>query len=342
MWRGEGEGGKKKEKGKEEKRKEETRKGKEKKRKEKKRKRREKKKRRERKKRKEKRKKEKKKKKKKKKIKRKKEKKKNKEKRRKEKKRKEKKRKEKKKRKQGTTHTEFEVMLVGQRVGDALNQRYGGQDLLAHQIHSRLHGGRVVFGERAHGDLAGRVPGGVKFGDGGLDVGQAVKALPLPDGVDIGAEDAVPCLAKRGVLVAHKAMEGGASRLEQRQALDGRLDDEASAAPESDLDIAGLGAVAEEGVRVRLVVNHHTHPAMRNDPDVDGVDVRIMRGEMGREDAPKSLWRRDRILLGQHCQISLVSPLLVGTTLSRRGQHESGLHMHVYMYIMSRSIYTYT
>ena len=178
----------------------------------------------------------------------------------------------------------------------------------------------MVLGERAHGDLAGRVPGGVKLGDGGLDVGQAVKALPLPDGVDIGAEDAVPGLAQRGVLVTHEAMKGGASQLEQHRALDGRLDDEASAAPESDLQIAGLGAVAEEGVRVRRVVDHHAHPAMRNDPDVGGMDVRVASGEMGREDASKQLWRRDRILLGQHCRIPLVSPLLVG---SHRGQQES-------------------
>lgn len=198
--------------------------------------------------------------------------------------------------------TDLKVVLVGERVGDVLNQRDLGQDLLAHLVHGSLDGGGVVLGEGAHGGIAGALPGSVKLGDDGPDSVDGAEICPFPGGINVGGKDAIPGLAEGGVLVAVEAVEGGAGGLKYGEALDAGGDGEALVAAEGDLDVARLGAVAEEGVGVGLAVNDHARPAVGDDLDVGGMDVRVGSGEVVGEDGAEELGGSNRVLLGRDCR----------------------------------------
>lgn len=194
--------------------------------------------------------------------------------------------------------TKLEKVLVGQRVADQLRVGHGGQDLLAHLVHGVLHAGTLVLGEPRQRDAAGLLPRRVELGDGlsdGLDVR---KGLPLPGGIDIRRQDAVPGLAQRRVLVPHEAVEGRAGALEHGQAHDAAADDDAVLAADAGLDVARLLAVAQEAVRVRLAADLHARPAVRDDLDVGGVDVLVGVDEVRAQDGGKQLRRVDGVQLG--------------------------------------------
>jgi len=95
-------------------------------------------------------------------------------------------------------------------------------------------------------------------------------------------------------------MESGASGFKDSEALYSRLDGKTDVALEGDFDIAGLGAVTVEGVRVRLAINGHTRPAVRDDFDMRGVDVRVTGREVSCKNGPKELWGSNWVLLGQN------------------------------------------
>ena len=95
-------------------------------------------------------------------------------------------------------------------------------------------------------------------------------------------------------------MESRAGALEDGETLDARLNRDAGVTLEVDLDVASLGAVAEEGVWVRLAVNDHTRPAVRDDLDVYRVDVGVFGREVGSKDGAEEFRRSDGVLLGQN------------------------------------------
>lgn len=191
---------------------------------------------------------------------------------------------------------DLKVVLVGQRVGGRQGLGHGGEDLLAHLVHCVLHAGALVLGKGLHCDVAGGAPRWVELGHGGADGGQ-VRELPGPGGVDVGGEDAVPGLGEGGVLVADEAVEGGAGGLEDGELLDGAGEGDAVLAGDAGLDVAGLLAVAEKGVRVRLAIDGHAGPAVLDDFDVRGVDVGVGLEEVGAEDGGEELRGVDGVLL---------------------------------------------
>lgn len=141
---------------------------------------------------------------------------------------------------------DLEVVLVGQGVLDSLEIRHSSQNQLAHLVHGSLDRGTVILGEDLESGIPGRLPSVGELVSIGLDLGQSAKATPLPVGVDIGAENSVPCLLESGVLVADEAPELGAGALEHGQPVDGGVDVDALALDDVDLHVAGLGAVLDE------------------------------------------------------------------------------------------------
>lgn len=116
--------------------------------------------------------------------------------------------------------TDFKVVLVGQRILDSLNEGLNRQNLLGHLVHSSLHTSTVVLGKSLEGDLPGRRPGGIELGNICADFAKVAKALPLPRGIDICAQDTIPGLLEGGVLVAQEAVKLRAGALENGKASD--------------------------------------------------------------------------------------------------------------------------
>lgn len=195
--------------------------------------------------------------------------------------------------------TNFKVVFVRQRVLDSLDERLSRQDLLRHLVHGSLHTGTVIMGKCLESDLPGRGPGGIELGDVGTDLAEVAEALPLPGGIDIGAQDPIPGLLEGGVLVAQEPVELRASALEHGEARDAGLDVDSGALGHVHLDIAGFLAVADEGVRVGLAVNVHARPAVGDDVGVRGVDVLVFLDEVGAQDGAEELGGSDRVLLGE-------------------------------------------
>ncbi len=86
---------------------------------------------------------------------------------------------------------DLEVMLVGQRVVDCLEQGLGCQDLLAHLVHGVLHTRAFLERKESEGDLAGVGPRVIEFVHVLLDRVNAGEGRPRPVGVNRSAEDAV-------------------------------------------------------------------------------------------------------------------------------------------------------
>lgn len=195
-------------------------------------------------------------------------------------------------------HTNFKVVLVRQRVLDRLKQGLTSQDLLRHLVHSVLDTGRVVLGKGLKGDIPGRRPGRIELRHSSAHLFQPVEAAPLPAGVDVGAENTVPCLREGGVLVAQEAPELRVGALQNGQLGQRRSDVHALALDDIDLHVAGFLAIPEEGVRVRLAVDGHTGPTVGDDVDMGGVDVVVLGDEVGSKNGTKELGRSDGVLLG--------------------------------------------
>lgn len=193
--------------------------------------------------------------------------------------------------------TNFEVVLVRKRVFDRRDEFLGGQDGFAHGVHGRLDAGAVVLGEDLHGGIARLGPGGREETGFALDGLERRERLPVPGRIDFGAENAVVGLGESGEFIAPEAVEGGAGALQDQEASDRGLDVDARAG-NIDLDVAGLVAVAEEGVRMRLAVDGHARPAVGDDADVRDGDVGVAGEEVLAEDGAKELWRIDGVLLG--------------------------------------------
>ncbi|KAL2277369.1 hypothetical protein FJTKL_00072 [Diaporthe vaccinii] len=193
--------------------------------------------------------------------------------------------------------TDLEVVLVRQGVAGEVCLGHRLQDLLAHLVHGVLHAGALVLGKRLHGDGPGGLPGGVEPGRGlahGVDPGEG---LPRPGAVDVGRQDAVPGLGEGGVLVAHEAVELGPGALEHREPHDAAPERDAAVPGHGGLDVAGLLAVAVEGVRVGLAVDDHAGPAVHDDLDVGGGDVRVGVQEVLTQDRGEELGRVDGVFL---------------------------------------------
>lgn len=188
-------------------------------------------------------------------------------------------------------------MNVGQSIIDSLEQRHGSQNLLTHLVHSSLHTGRVILSESLEGSVTGSLPGIVKVRGVSLDILQASEAAPLPASSNLGAENTVPGLLEGGELITEEAPELGTGALENGQAVDGGVNIDTLALDHVDLDVAGLGAVLDEGVGVGLAVDVHAHPAVGDDVDVGGVDVRVLLDEVCAEDGAEHLGGGDGLLL---------------------------------------------
>ena len=198
------------------------------------------------------------------------------------------------------TPTNLKVVLVGEIVRDMFHQGHGGQDLLAHLVHGSLNRRRVILREGVHSNLSRSLPGGVESGNDGPNSCKIREYLPVPGGVNVGAQDTVRDLFEGSVFISDEPVEGGAGTLEHSETLDARLDRNAGVALEVDLHVAGLGAVAEEGVGVRLAIDDHARPAVRDDLDVYRMDVGVFGREVGGKDGAKELGRSDGFLFGQN------------------------------------------
>lgn len=189
-------------------------------------------------------------------------------------------------------------MLVRQRVLDRLEQGLTSQDLLRHLVHSVLHTSRVVLGKGLKGDVPGRRPGRIEMRHSSAHLVQPAEPAPLPAGVDIGAENTIPCLREGGVLVAQEAPELRVGALQHSQLGQRRRDVNTLALDDIDLHVAGFLAIPEEGVRVRLAVDGHTGPAVGDDVDMGGVDVVVLGDEVASKNGAEELGGSDGILLG--------------------------------------------
>lgn len=146
----------------------------------------------------------------------------------------------------GVRHTNFEVVVIGQRILNSLHQRRSSKDLLRHLVHSRLDRRAVIFRESLESNSARSFPSSIELLKVRLHLGQSTKATPLPVGRDICAEDAVPGFLEGGEFVAEEAPELRPSALQHSQSLDGRVDVDALAFNDVDLHVAGLGARLDE------------------------------------------------------------------------------------------------
>lgn len=189
-------------------------------------------------------------------------------------------------------------MDVRQGVRDSGEIRHSIKNQLAHLVHSGLNTGAVVLGESLEGGVAGTLPGMVELAGVGLDIRQAAEAAPLPASINAGAQDTIPGLLESGVLVTEEAVELGAGALKHGKAVDGGVDINALALDHVNLDIAGLAAILDEGVGVRLAINVHAHPAVGNNVNVGGVDVAVLLDEVVSEDGAEQLGGSNGLLLG--------------------------------------------
>lgn len=196
--------------------------------------------------------------------------------------------------------TNLKVVLVRQRVADSLHKRCCRQNLVAHLVHGVLHASAIVLRKGIQGNRLRRVERSVEFRDHALDLIETGESLPFPLGFDLGAENAVPGLAQARVFVAVEAVEGGAGALEHEELVDAALDRDALSLADNGLDGADILAVAHERVGVRLAVNGHARPLVGDDLDVGGMDVRVLRDEVGADNGGEKLGRSDGVLLRQH------------------------------------------
>lgn len=180
-------------------------------------------------------------------------------------------------------------MLVGQRVFHRLDQGLESQDLVGHLVHGILHTGTVVLSEGLKSDITSSSPGSVELGNVGLDFIKIAEALELPIGVDIGAENAIPCFGESGVLITDEAPELGVGALKNCKAMDGRVDVNTLALGHIHLHVSGFLAVPVERVWVRLAVDVQTGPAVGDDVNVRNVDVVVFLDEVGAEDGTEEL-----------------------------------------------------
>lgn len=192
--------------------------------------------------------------------------------------------------------TDFEVVLVGQHIVDLRDERNLCKDQFAHLVHGSLHARAVVFGEGLHREVPRALPCAIEVDLAHL--GEVGKRLPLPARLDLSAEDAVPGLGQAREFVAVETVEGRSGALEHEQLLNLGSDLHALILARDGLDNADLLAVAEERVRVWLAVDGHARPAVLDDLDVCGVDVRVGLDEVVAEERGKLLGRVDGVLLG--------------------------------------------
>lgn len=180
--------------------------------------------------------------------------------------------------------TNLKIMLIRQRILNSLNQRLERQNLIRHLIHRILHTGTIILRKGLQRDIPSRSPSSVEFGHVNLHLIQTGKVLPVPVCIDIGAEDAIPRLAKSRILIPNKAPELGIGALEHGKVLDGRVDVNALVLGYVDLDGPGFLTVLVEGVGMGLAVDGHAGPAVADDVGLGGVDVFVCLDEVGSED----------------------------------------------------------
>lgn len=181
-------------------------------------------------------------------------------------------------------HTNFEEMVIRQRILNGIQQRHSSKNLLSHLIHRRLDRGTVILSKGLEGNSAGRLPSSIELLKVCLDLGKASEAAPLPVRCDISAEETIPGLLEGGVLVADETPELGTGALQHGQAVDRGVDVDSLALNHVDLHVASLGARLDERVRVRLAVDVHAHPAVGDDIDVRRVDVAVLLDEVCAQD----------------------------------------------------------
>lgn len=181
-------------------------------------------------------------------------------------------------------HTDFEEVVIRQRIRNSIQQRRSSKNLLSHLIHRRLDGGTVILSKGLEGNSAGRLPSSIELLKVRLDLGETSEAAPLPVRRDIGAENTVPGLLESGVLVANEAPELGTGALQHGQSVDGGVDVDALALDNVNLHVARLGARLDERVRVRLAIDVHAHPAVGHDIDMRRVDVAVLLDEVCAQD----------------------------------------------------------
>ena len=185
---------------------------------------------------------------------------------------------------EGVKHTNFEEVVIRQRIVNSIQQRHSSKNLLSHLVHSRLDRGTVILSKGLEGNRAGRLPSSIELLNVRLDIGKTSEAVPLPARGDISAEDTVPGLLEGGVFVADEAPELGTGALQHGQAFNGAVDVDALSFDDVDLHVARLGAGLDERVRVRLAVDLHAHPAVGNDINVRRVDVAVLLDEVCAQD----------------------------------------------------------
>lgn len=188
-------------------------------------------------------------------------------------------------------------MLVGQGVIHLFHKGNRGEDQVTHLVHGSLHTGTVVLGERLEGDVPCLFPGRVEIDL--LDLCHVLERLPFPSRLDFGAQDAIPRLRKTGELVTVESVECTASALQDQQLLNLGADSYAFVLTSHSFDDADFGAVAIEGVRVRLAINVHARPAVLDDLDVRGMDVRVLVHKVVCEDGGELLGWVDGVLFGE-------------------------------------------
>jgi hypothetical protein len=88
------------------------------------------------------------------------------------------------------------------------------------------------------------------------------------------------------------------SALQHEETSDSAADINASAFPDNSFDVAGLGAIPVEGVRMWLAIDGHPGPTVSYDLDMGGMNMRVSFDEVGAKYACKKLRRGDWVLFG--------------------------------------------
>jgi hypothetical protein len=191
--------------------------------------------------------------------------------------------------------TNLEIVLIRQRIINCFDLRDSLQNKITHLVHSRLHTRAIILGKNLHSDIPRSLPRAVEVHV--LDLPCVLEKLPLPPGLNLRAENTIPRLRQLSKFIAVEAMERTPRTLQHEQLFDLGSNGNTFTLACDGLDHPGFLAVAEEGVRVRLSVDVHARPAVLDDFNVGGVDVRVCVYEVVADDGGELFGRVDGVLL---------------------------------------------
>ena len=197
--------------------------------------------------------------------------------------------------------TYFEVVLVRKRVVYGFDFGHGFENLLTHLVPGVLGAWTTFRCKGFEGDGSSGLPRLVEFGNGRLHLLHTAERVPDPSAIDFGAQDSIVDVWQGRVLISIETVKGGPSTFEHQKSGNGRANTDITDTlvfVRSRLHVPGLRAITEEGVRMRLAPYDQSSPSVSDNLAPRGVDVIVLLNEMGSNDCPEKLGRRDGMLLG--------------------------------------------